>query len=343
MQINGNTVAPSLDGTDVSPCWPAPGSSWNIYTRSANVTPYVTGNGAYTISGYPTGLTTGADPWANPSANPEMEGASLVVLYGQMSSSGTTINATEGQSFTGNVATFTEPDLSAAAGQYTATINWGDASTSAGTVTQTGPGAFSVSGSHTYAEEGTYAPTVTITDNNNSSNTTTAYSTANVADALLTPGALSLSSGGVEGVTPSTASFTFADANPGATTSDFTPLPLGNGGSTTINWGDGSPVSTGTVTQPGGVGNAFTVTGSHQYTEEGTYTVKVNVADDGGSTTTNSGPVTVADAPLTATGLSFVSTNPVSHAVATFTDVNPGATTADFTPLPLGNGGSTTI
>ena len=46
--------------------------------------------------------------------------------------------------------------------------------------------------------------------------------------------------------------------------------------------GDGH-TSSGTVTGP--TGGPFTVTGSHQYAEEGNYTVSVKVADDGGSTT----------------------------------------------------------
>jgi len=90
----------------------------------------------------------------------------------------------------------------------------------------------------------------------------------------------------------------------------------------------------------GPTGGPFTVTGSHQYAEEGTYTVSVTVTDDGGSTFTVSRTEVVADAALAATGSpSFVSTNPVSSTLATFTDQNLGATTADFTS----GGGSTTI
>ena len=212
-----------------------------------------------------------------------MEGASLVVFFGQANATGTPVIATEGAPFTKPVATFTEPDASAPASQYTATIDWGDTSSSAGTVTGPAGGPFTVNGTHTYAEEGSYTTTVTIKDNNNSANTYTATSKATVGDASLTPGALTLT-GGVEGVSPGSASFTFTDANPFAPASDFT---------ATITWGDGG-TSAGLVTGP--VGGPFTVFGSHQYAEEGSYPVKVSVLDDGGSTTSASGNTTVADA-----------------------------------------------
>jgi hypothetical protein len=76
IDINGNNVTGSTVGTDASPCW----GNGSIYTHSANVTPFVTGNGSYTLSGYPTGATGGSDPWSTAVA-PLMEGASLVVFY----------------------------------------------------------------------------------------------------------------------------------------------------------------------------------------------------------------------------------------------------------------------
>jgi hypothetical protein len=329
MLIDGNSTTSSLDGQDLSPCWPPTGNSETIFSRSANVTPFVSGNGTYTLSGYPTALTGGQNPWDNTTANPFMEGASMVVFYGQANATATPVSATEGASFSGKVATFTEPDASAPASQYTATINWGDSTTSAGTVTGLAGGPFTINGTHTYAEEGSYPVTVTITDNNNSSNSYTATSTATVGDAALTAGTLTLTSG-VEGVSPGSASFQFTDANPFAPASDF---------AATITWGDGSS-SPGLVTGP--TGGHFTVFGSHQYTEEGPYAVKVSVLDDGGSTTSASGNTTVADAPLAAScATPTVSTAAFSGNTATFTDANPGATAADFTATIDWGDGST--
>jgi hypothetical protein len=284
MMINGHSAAAHLDGTDVSPCWPPP----TIYTYSANVTAFITGNGTYTLSGYPTGLTGGQDPWGsgNGNANPLIEGASLVVFYGQTSATGTPISSTEGSPFSGPVATFAEPDASAPASQYSATIDWGDSSNSPGTVTGPLGGPFTVSGSHTYIEEGSYPVKVTITDNVNSSNTTIATSTAAVADAALTASCAT--------PTVSTSSFsgsvaTFTDANPFGPVTDFT---------ATISWGDLSS-SPGVVSGP--TGGPFTVSGSHTYATLGSHTITVSIVDDGGSTAT-AGPCTV----LTYTPVPFV-------------------------------------
>lgn len=246
-----------------------------------------------------------------------------------ISASGKTISATEGSPFSGAVATFTDPDQNAVAAEYTATIDWGDGTTTPGTVTGPNGGPFTVSGTHTYADEGSYSITVVITDADTPSNQATAHSTANVADAALTAGTLTVT-GGTEGSAPATASFTFTDANSAATAGDF---------SATIDWGDGT-TTTGTVA---GAGGAFTVTGSHTYAEEGTYTVKVTVTDDGGSTTSATGTAKVADAALSATcGTTTISSQSFSGAVATFTDANSGATAADFTATINWGDGATT-
>jgi Big-like domain-containing protein len=190
------------------------------------------------------------------------------------------ISATGGQSFTGTepaavggtVATFTDPDPGATAGEYTASIDWGDGTgPSTGTVSGPTGGPFTVSDSHTYADEGSYSITVTITDADNAANAAMVTDSASVSDAALS--AAGISPAPVSGQSFSGPVATFTDAN--ATTSapsDFT---------ATIDWGDGSTPSAGTVT---GSGGSYTVTGSHTYTGTGFFTVKVHIADDGGST-----------------------------------------------------------
>ncbi len=79
-------------------------------------------------------------------------------------------DATSGKSFTAEVATFTDANAGALVGDYTASINWGDNTSSSGTVTQPGGAGttLDVSGTHTYASNGTYNITVTVSDDGGS-------------------------------------------------------------------------------------------------------------------------------------------------------------------------------
>ena len=194
------------------------------------------------------------------------------------------ITATGGFSFTGTepaavsgtVATFTDPDTFATAGEYSASIDWGDGGPpTSGTITG-GNGSFSVDGTHTYSEEGSYAITVTITDIDNAANSAAVTDAASVADAPLTancanvPNSLQSFNGTVANL---------IDANPIGTLSDF---------SATIDWGDSSS-SAGTLSGSG----PFTVSGSHTYSTTGFFTITTSIKDVGGSTATTACKVLV--------------------------------------------------
>ncbi len=282
----------------------------------------------------PLGLPSGDSTWWSLEGPPDAAGGAGIVL--PVIAQPGSISAVEGAKFSGVVGKATDADSTLTPADFSCQINWGDGSAVDTACTVGGPngGPYTISGNHTYAEEGTYFARFLISENSLPANSSNAVSPATVADAALEPGALTLT-GGVEGVSSGTASFVFTDANPGATSADFT----SGGGSTTIDWGDGHS-SPGTVSQPGGLGTAFTITGNHQYAEEGTNTVTVTVVDDGGATVMTSGSATVADAKITATcGTPAVSLQSFSGTVATLSDANLGATTADFTS----GGGSTTI
>src|SRR4051794_27675750 len=64
-------------------------------------------------------------------------------------------SATEGTALASNtdVASFTSDNLSDTASSYTATIDWGDGTTTTGTLAGSN-GSFTVEGGHTYADEG---------------------------------------------------------------------------------------------------------------------------------------------------------------------------------------------
>ena len=67
--------------------------------------------------------------------------------------SGTVIEATAGEEFSGIVATFVDSDALAAE-NYTATIKWGDGTVFEGAVTSNENGGFDISGTHTYERHG---------------------------------------------------------------------------------------------------------------------------------------------------------------------------------------------
>src|SRR5262249_42920563 len=82
----------------------------------------------------------------------------------------TSISATEGAA-TGTqvVARFRDADPGATAADFSATIYWGDGSSDTATaarggIIQNADGSFSVLGSHSYAEEGTYHVYAVVTD-----------------------------------------------------------------------------------------------------------------------------------------------------------------------------------
>ena len=172
-----------------------------------------------------------------------------------LSSAGASIEAVEGTPFVGKLAaTVTDSNPAATVADFTTgagsvTINWGDGSTSTLTssppavITASGSPAgvvFSITGSHTYVEEGSYDVTVTADDKGGS--TTIASGSAVVADAPLTSTGLIQPAIDTDEATVfpipqfGTPVFSgpvaeFSDANTGATITDYT---------ATIDWGDGT-------------------------------------------------------------------------------------------------------
>ena len=196
------------------------------------------------------------------------------------------ISPFEAVSFSGIVASFIDADTLQPPGNFTATVDWGDGTTSAGTVTGSA-GSFSVSGTHTYADEGSFPVQVTVIDIANSlSASSTGTATVGESDVLVGTGLAITATQGVA-FTGAVASFTDTDAAnvPG----DFT---------ATINWGD-TTTTAGIVS--GGSGT-FLVSGSHTYAGAGTFPVTVTLSDDapGTATATAVGSASVAAAPVNA-------------------------------------------
>src|SRR5262249_51720778 len=72
-----------------------------------------------------------------------------------------------GGSFSGVVASFTDAKPGGQVGDFTASIDWGDGSTTTGAVAANG-GAFDVSGSHVYSSTGSHDLSVSIADDGGS-------------------------------------------------------------------------------------------------------------------------------------------------------------------------------
>ena len=234
--------------------------------------------------------------------------------------SGTPVNfsAASGASVTPTVGNFTDTDTANTPSDFTASINWGDATVSSGTVVSTGPGNFAVSGTHTYGVSGTFTVTVTLTDDAPGTATAMVTDTANVTNGFTVTAVPFTATEGVSfiGVVASG-----ADANKSATTL-----------AATIDWGDGTSAA-GVVTGPP---SSFTISGSHTYPDEGTFTVQVTVTETSGGAgmATGSASATVSEADvLTGHAVAVNAQEAVlfSGTVATFTDTNTSNTVADFT------------
>jgi len=184
--------------------------------------------------------------------------------------SGNAISATEGQVFSGTVATFSDGDPNASPSEYTVDIVWGDGTDTLGTII-----GWSVSGSHTYLEEGTYSIMVTVRDPD-IDRSTRGFGSATVSDGAITAQGQTINSTNPFSGTVAT----FSDADPNGTVTDY---------AATIDWGDGT-TTPGTVTQD--VAH-FNVNGTHAYEELGPHTVTVHVCDTGGACTDASSSILV--------------------------------------------------
>jgi hypothetical protein len=196
------------------------------------------------------------------------------------------------------VAAFVDIQGADPAANYHASINWGDGTSSAGTIAggsaatnvpvigALGVGYFIVTGSHAYATTGDYSLAVTIVDSDGSRATVNGQAHVGLAtQATLVAHGLPVASQGLTLNGPVVAAF--VDAADAGSTASYT---------ATIDWGDGSSASAGTVAGDSGVtslplvgvfsGGAFIVTGSHSYATSGDYQLTVAIADSDGSRAT---------------------------------------------------------
>ena|GEM_PF-3760460 len=166
----------------------------------------------------------------------------------------------------GTFATFVDPQGGYTAGNYTATINWGDNTSSPGAVVASGNG-FAVTGSHAYSGENRYPVVVTV---QRPGDTAVDTVTTAMIDYPLTLSATNniRTTEGASGGTTTLATFTDPDFS--ATASQYYVV---------IDWGDGTTSTVKAVA--GSAAGTFNVNGSHTYAEHGKYTINTTIQDYG--------------------------------------------------------------
>ena len=232
------------------------------------------------------------------------------------------------------IATFTDSNTSDTPVDLSATINWGDGTTSAATITG-GSGNFTIDGGHTYADEGNYTATVTLTRPADASNGSVNGSVA-VAEGDF---------GSLNAVTVNVKPNQAFNGVVGTFTDPGNPLQTPGDWTATIDWGDGTTTA-GTVS---GDPTLFSISGSHTYTSASSgldTALIVHFSDDP--------PSTLTDIPINSTVIvgfagQLASLSPTegialgaNTTVATFTDADTGDTAANFTStIDWGDGNTT--
>jgi hypothetical protein len=202
------------------------------------------------------------------------------------------ISATANVPFTGTVATITG---ATSAGDTMATINWGDSSSSTGMLTTNPDGSLTVTGSHTYMQGGTFTLDVSATE--------ALRSTQGTGKATVQPPLAVL----VDTIQP-VATMPFRGA-----VAIISSANSAGDTTATIHWGDGSAPTAGTlVANPDGT---LTVSGTHTYSQGGTFPLTVRATEGAGSTqrsAQNTGQALVKTASLHARAFGLQSSNPSS-------------------------------
>jgi len=293
-------------------------------------------NGSFTVEGGHAYADEGSDPavvtltHTADNAQATASGSVAVAEADSLTGQGTSIGPETNQPFSGTVATFTDTDTANVAGDFAASIAWGDGTTTAGTVSGAN-GAFIVNGSHTYTMPGQDTVLVTLADDAPGTATATATTTATVR--TFTGQMVLKAATEAKALANTTSVATFTDSDTADTASSFT---------ATINWGDGVTTA-GTVI---GSHGSFTVEGGHTYADEGSDAASVTLTHTSDQAqATASGSVAVAEGDvLTAQGLHITpkSGQVFSGAVATFSDIDKANVAGDFIATINWGDGTTT-
>jgi hypothetical protein len=250
----------------------------------------VSGGHTYASSGSFTITTTinheGVNTTVRSSASVGTAPAPVVTAPGNQTSS-------EGTSASFNLGSFTD---SGGNGPWAVTVAWGDGSNNT-TFNRSQTGTLG-SQSHTYAEEGPYTVTVTVQDTGDGLSNSASFQVT-VSDPAVVGSPVAVNA--TAGAAFSGAVAIFTDPG-GAEANDGTHYTA------TIDWGDQTAATTGTISVSG---STFTVSGSHTYASSGSFTVTTSINHEGVSTTVKSS-ASVSPATATATTTTINSSSPTS-------------------------------
>jgi hypothetical protein len=241
------------------------------------------------------------------------------------------------------VATFTDPN-GTHTGQYSATITWGDGAQTAGTISGPVNGVYTISGSHTYTEEGPETLAISVTDNYVSGSLTVSasgvksssqpFSFGNTNSTGITVtdpsvvGSGGLTINAVVGTSTGTVTLaTFTDPAGAETLADY---------SASVSWGDGT--SGATITGP--VAGVFTVSGSHTYSAAGAFNVAITINHDASTPTVVNDTADVASTVTNVTSSTPNGTYGVNKVILIQVTFNATETVTGVPKLALNSGGT---
>lgn len=267
---------------------------------------------------YNVAVTVGSFVGASATTTPATQ---AIIADAPLAASSANFTVIQGANYTGLVAGFTSQNTYAVPTDFSgSTINWGDGSAlSSAIITANGNGVFGVSGSHTYTTIGNYPVTVQVISGGGSSATAKGFATVIYA-ALTSSGNVVT---GIAGQSITDTIATFVDKYSAAKLANFTAI---------VDWGDGQ-VTDGLVTQPGGIGTGFVVTGTHAWAKPQTYPITVSILENGDLRDVANSTAVLADASLSAAGTPL---SPIFEGglfggtVGTFTTGNLLAGPSDF-------------
>jgi hypothetical protein len=192
-----------------------------------------------------------------------------------------------------------------------ASIDWGDGTTSIGAITLAG-GVFTVAGTHTYVNAGSFSVSVTVESNDGSYATVGGTATITGSVTAQTVAVTGQAGTALSGV--AVATFTASTGSP------FTAA---------IDWGDGN-ISAGTVTLAGGV---YTVAGTNTYGSAGQFPVTVEIIDNSSTVVAMvSNPASISGPALSVVGLRINAATGTAFTgtVARFSSGNAASVFSDF-------------